>query len=221
MVTNKTAENKDTAQKPENNETGGFRAKVSYYKRVNGREEKITKEFSDEKEYNEFIRKHPDLDVELSFKHFANAIDNYMGNVFGWFLWGNRQPFLSHMSPVHDTMRGHLRNMKESMRGLPSLWDIFEDFTKPSQEVEWVDIWKYEQKKRDIERKKAEEEAMIQEREARVKRVDDTIKDLEERKKYFEKEWDKEIVEDIDNDIKTLVNKKKEIHSEYMTKKKD
>ena len=143
-----------------------FKAKVTIVKNVNGKEEKIEKEFNSPEEYEKFLRQNrlaslPEPRLTLS-------------------EWGALGDFID--SIFED-------KLNDFFVSLPEAEEEFEEVP--------VDIRKYEQEAKKIEKEKEKKEA----KKAEIKRAIEKLKSFV---KTFEKEGKKDLAKSAKEDIKKL-----------------
>lgn len=159
-----------------------FKWKIYVYKNVNGKEQKIEKEFTDPREYEQFVTQNPEfaglsnLENRLGFGEFAD-FNKYLDNFF---------------------------NSK-----LEALWFVPEDeyYEEKPALVEDVNLSKYEEEARKIEEEKQQKE----EEKSALKATLEKLKSyLEKFKNEDKKDLVKQVEEDIkkvEEKLKNLIGK--------------
>ena len=167
-----------------------FRGKVIIYKTDprTGKVYQVEKEFTDPREYEQFVNQNP----ELSFGGF----DTDFGPSLTLWEWANLEKWI-------EDLIGRRFGLWFQPR---SRWYEYSQPYYQTEEELPVDLSKYER-----EVKKLEEEK--RKKQEKIKSLKDAIRKLEEFKKKFEEVGDKEKIKQIDEDIKKVKEELKKLES--------
>jgi len=155
-----------------------FKGKIYKYSNINGKEEKFEREFNDINEYNSFMSENPNL---------------------LWFWTSNSDLAFNSFFDFNN----YLDNFFDTKLALSSSNEQ-KQLNWTTDNVEWVDLSKYENELQKIEsekKKKQEEKGVLE-------------KSLEKLKEYlekFKKEWKEDFVKNIKEDIKKIEEKLKNL----------
>ncbi len=155
-----------------------FKGKIYKYSNINGKEEKFEREFNDINEYNSFMSENPNL---LWFWEIDKSL---------WF--SSFFDFNNYLDNFFDTKLAlSSPNEQKKLNWTPD-------------NVEWVNLSKYEEELQKIEseKKKKQEEKWVLEK---------SLEKLKEYLEKFKKEWKDDFVKNIKEDIKKVEEKLKNL----------
>ncbi len=174
-----------------------FKGKVVIYKTDprTGKVYQVEKEFTDPKEYEQFLAQHPEFSVMHDFSDFGpkfslgewTALEKWIEDLlqkrFGLWLGYEQQP-------------AYYGSKSSNYEELP------------------VDLSRYE-----FEAKRLEEEKRKQEE--KIRKLEEALNKLKNYKKQFEESWKTDLLKQIEEDIKKVEEELKKLRNSKQNKKKN
>ena len=153
---------------------------------------KFEREFTDPKEYEEFISQHPDLD----FRNFPRLSLNEWTSLERWIdelIWKKL-----------NMISGYLTNFFNEVGSKEYEEDVPLDVNFREYEME---LQKLEEERKKIENKR--------------KKLEDALKKLEDYRRRFKEAGKKDLVENVEKDIKKVKEELKKLDEQMKEKKKN